>query len=334
MSETSTSDKDVSRPSWQNIWNQSVGPSNFSEGVALYLKGFAMGTADVIPGVSGGTIAFVSGIYDSFLAALSSVNGKFFKNIFRFELKQAFSEIHFKFMLVLGFGMVSAILSTARVMHYLIVHQPVFTWSAFMGLIAASIIYVGKQIEDKKSPINWMMLGLGTVVAFSVVSLIPVSTPNHSWFIMLCGLIGVCAMILPGLSGSFLLLILGKYEFITGAVKAPFVAGNLQIILTFLVGTFTGLFTFSKLLKWFLERYHAAAMALLTGFMIGAMKKVWPWKVTLESKVVRGKTLILREANVFPQSFDAEVMISFGLFIFGFVLVFILERAANKQLKN
>ena len=316
--------------SWQQLWDDSVGPSNAREAVMLFLKGFGMGTADVIPGVSGGTIAFVSGIYDQFLAALSSVNARFFKNLFRLDIKEALSGVHFKFMIFLGLGMVTAILSTARLMHYLIVHSPVYTWSAFMGLITASIYYVGKQIEDKSSFTTWFMMGLGTVVAYLVVSLIPVTTPNAAWFISLCGLIGVCAMILPGLSGSFLLLILGKYEFITGAVKNPLVWENMQIIMIFLTGTFTGLFTFSKLLKWFLSKYRSMAMALLTGFMIGAMKKVWPWKETLESKIVRGKTLVLREMNVMPQELNSEVVFSMGLFLVGFALVIVLEKSAGQ----
>ena len=164
-----------------------------------------------------------------------------------------------------------------------------------------------------------------------MVSLIPVETPMDSWFIYLCGVIGITAMLLPGLSGSFLLLILGKYEFITGAVKSPFAEGNFIILLTFVAGTFTGLLGFSRILNYFLKNYHSQTMAFLTGILIGSMKKVWPWKETLETVVVRGKVKILREANIMPDAINDQTAMAIILALIGFTVIIYLEKSASKN---
>ena len=284
-----------------------------------------MGSADIIPGVSGGTIAFITGIYSQWLAAITSINLAFFKKVLRLDLKGALAEIHLRFLFPLLLGIGIAIVSTARLMHYLITQHGVLTWSLFFGLILASIYVVGKEIERWKGN-TFVFVGIGALGAFFIVGLIPVTTPESWWFILLSGIIAICAMVLPGLSGSFILLILGKYEFVTGAIKNPFNLENIVIILLFASGCVVGIMGFSRILKFFLNNYRDATMALLTGVMIGAMRKVWPWKEVLEEKVIRGKVHVLQEQNILPLQFDTQVMFALILMLFGIAFVLLLEK--------
>ena len=320
--------------SWKEAFMAAPGPREKSDYIILYVKAFCMGIADLIPGVSGGTIAFITGIYEGLLDAVGSVNKESIGALLKLDFKKALSIIHVRFLVPLVFGMLSAIFLLARLMHYLITDHPIPTWAAFFGLIGASIIVIFRQLEEPKNPSNIVSMVVGAVFAWIMVSLIPVDTPTDSWFIYLCGIIGISAMILPGLSGSFLLLILGKYEFITGAVKAPFAEGNFPILLTFVAGSLTGVAGFSRILNWFLKHYHSQTMAFLTGILIGSMKKVWPWKEVLETKVVRGKVRVLREANIFPDSFDGQVALALGLCVLGFIAVLWMEsKMMNKEEK-
>lgn len=297
----------------------------------ILLKGFAMGVADIVPGVSGGTIAFITGIYDRLLESISSVNLKFFKYLFTFRIKEALGHIQFFFLLPLFSGIIFAILSTSRLMHFLMNDYPIFTWATFFGLIASSILYVGKQINKPLEIKNLSSLIIGTIIGYVLVSLIPVSTPNSYLFIFLSGMIAICAMILPGISGSFILLILGKYAFITAALKSPFAENNLILILIFCFGCLIGILSFSKFLNWFLKHFHNITMAFLTGFMIGSLKKIWPWKQTLESTIIRGKTYILREENIFPPSLDVDFGIAISLMTLGFLSVIIIESISQRN---
>jgi len=311
----------------------SPGPRTRADAIILFTKAFCMGVADLIPGVSGGTIAFITGIYEGLLDAVGSVNKRSLSALARLDFLSVISIIHIRFLIPLVCGMLIAIFSLARVMHYLIVHQPIPTWACFFGLIAASIVVIFKTLDEPFSPKNMIFLAIGAVFAYMIVNLIPVSTPTAPWFIYLCGVIGISAMILPGLSGSFLLLILGKYEFITGAVKNPFIEGNFIILLTFVAGSLTGVAGFSRLVNWCLKHYRSRTMAFLTGILIGSMKKVWPWKETLESNIIRGKLKILREANVMPEAFDAQVILAIAVAIIGFGLVLWME-SKSQSLKS
>lgn len=307
----------------------SPGPRTPKEAGLLAAKGFAMGTADIIPGVSGGTIAFITGIYEQLLAAINSVNGAALKSLLKLDLRGLFAQVHVRFLVVLLFGIGVAVVSTARLMHYLMHEHPVPTWSLFFGLILASALVVGREVEGATKPANVIGVVGGAVGAFFFVGLIPVETPTAAWFIFLSGMIAICAMILPGLSGSFLLLILGKYAYVTGAIKDPFADGALVIIAVFGAGAVVGLLGFSRVLGWLLAHYRPLTMAVLTGFMIGALRKVWPFKEVLETTVIRGKTKVLRDANVLPEAFDGEVMLALGLAVVGFILVLGLERIAG-----
>ncbi|MCR9203411.1 MAG: DUF368 domain-containing protein [Halobacteriovoraceae bacterium] len=317
--------------SWKEAFLASPGPREKKDYIVLYLKAFCMGIADLIPGVSGGTIAFITGIYQGLLDAVGSVNKQSVTAVLKLDFKTALSIVHLRFLIPLVLGMLSAIFLLARLMHYLINEHPIPTWATFFGLIAASIIVIFRQLEDPKRPGNIIAMIIGAVFAWIMVSLIPVDTPTDPWFIYLCGIIGITAMILPGLSGSFLLLILGKYEFITGAVKAPFAPGNFPILLTFVAGSLTGVAGFSRVLNWFMKHYHSLTMAFLTGILVGSMKKVWPWKEVLETKEVRGKIRILREANIFPETLDAQVALATVLCIVGFAAVLLMEAQSRKR---
>ncbi len=311
-------------------WNQSPGPTNFSEFISLWMRAFLMGIADLIPGVSG-TIAFITGIYDQVLSAVASIDKEAIGFLLKGQIFNFLGKIHLRFILTLASGILLAIFSLASVMHWLLLHHPIPTWAAFFGLIMASIPVLYKSLPMPKHWLTWLWIMIGTAFGYMVVSLIPVDTPDASWFIFICGLIGITAMILPGISGSFLLLILGKYEFITGAVKAPFDNGNFQTLIIFACGTATGLLGFSKILKWCLDNYKNATMAFLTGILIGTLKKVWPWKETLESVIIRGKVRILREANIIPSQFAFEEILAVILAVVGFLLVILLESRSNKK---
>ena len=296
-----------------------------------------MGTADIIPGVSGGTVAFITGIYQNLLDAIASFNQDFFKNIFLFKFKKAISLIPIKFLIPLAAGIFTAIISTAQFMHFLMKYYPLYTWSLFFGLICSSVVIVYKEINNTKnssnSILNFTLIIIGIIFSYFVVGFIPIKTTNASWFIFLSGFISICAMILPGLSGAFILLILGKYYYVTTALKNPFDLENISIILTFVCGAAMGLLSFSRVLQYFLKNYRSQTIAILTGFMIGALRKVWPWKEIIETKIIRGKTYIIQEMNIWPPEVNTQFYISLSLIITGFCLVIFIEKIAKQQKK-
>jgi putative membrane protein len=245
--------------------------------------------------------------------------------LLKFDIRGALSEVHIRFLLSLFAGIILAILSLARLMNFLLHNHPVPTWSLFFGLIAASIFVVGRKVRGWA---GWagLWFTIGTVAAYYIVGMIPVSTPEELWFIFLSGVIAICAMILPGISGAFILLILGKYEFITGTLKNPFIPDNMLIIIVFCAGCAIGLLGFSRVLNYFLENHYNSALAFLTGLMTGSMQKIWPWKEIIESKIIEGKEYILAYSNVLPNELNTEFYLAVSLSILGFILVIFLER--------
>lgn len=289
-----------------------------------------MGSADVIPGVSGGTIALITGIYEDLLAAIKSINTRALKLFLSGDVKGALALVHVRFLFFLFIGIGTAIVSLARLMNYLINNHPVQTWSLFFGLIVASILIVGKKV----SPWNIsavISFFTGTVAAWLIVALIPVTTPETLWFLFLSGFIAICAMLLPGLSGAFILLILGKYEYLTATLKNPFLPGNALIIIVYCAGTAAGILCFSRFLKWLLDRWHNATLAFLTGLMAGSLRKIWPWKETLESIVIRGKPHVLREQNILPPDFGSPFLLALLLAVIGVVVVLALDRLSRSS---
>ena len=310
--------------SWKDAFFSSPGPTSVRKAVILALKGLCMGSADVIPGVSGGTIALITGIYADLIGALRSIDVKVFKKLLALDIKGAVAKVHVRLLLALFFGIMVAILSLARLMNYLLHYYPVPTWSLFFGLIAASTLIVGKHVSQwfGKAGISFV-IGIG--IATVIVNLIPMHTPEDLWFIFFCGIVAICAMILPGISGAFILLILGKYEYVTAALKNPFLPQNLIIILVFCIGCGIGLLGFSRVLNYLLQKFHNLTLAFLTGLIAGSLQKIWPWKEIVETQVIRGKTHVIWGGPILPPAIDQEFFIASGLAVLGFIAVMAIE---------
>lgn len=323
--------KEILSQTWQKAFEATPGPRSFKEFLFLWLKGFAMGTADLIPGVSGGTIAFITGIYEKLLAAVASLTRHAFYDLTRLKIKSFISQVHIRFIMTLMAGIFCAIFLLARFMHFLLTYYPDPTWGLFFGLIFASIFMIWRQIAGAFYLSRLFFIFCGAVLAYQVVGLIPVETPDAAWFIFLCGVIGISAMILPGISGSFLLLLLGKYELITLALKNPFIAANFQILALFAMGAFCGLLGFSKFLNWLMREFRPATMAFLTGILIGSLRKVWPWKEVLEYRIIGGQERIVREANIIPGQWEVMELITIATMALGIILVFLLEYVRGQK---
>ena len=290
------------------------------------LKGCAMGMADVVPGVSGGTIAFISGIYEELLGSIKSIDLEAIKLLFTGKFRTLWKKINgnFLFSLIAGIGV--AILTMARVMTYMLENHPIITWSFFFGLIIASALMVAREVKHWSAmPIVTMVIGAALSYWITVVS--PATTPNDWWFVMLSGAIAICAMILPGISGAFILLLMGKYMFIMEAVTQM----NIGVLALFAVGAIVGIVSFSHVLSWLLAKWHDATVTMLMGFMIGSLNKVWPWKQTLETYLdSHGVEQPLVQANVSPVQFEtlgseSHLVLAIVSCVIGFALIYIIE---------
>ena len=314
---------------WKEAFFVSPGPKSIREALNLAVKGLCMGSADVVPGVSGGTIALITGIYERLIAALRSIDKRAIQQLLAFDIKGVVAKVHVRFLMALFSGIVVAILSLARLMNYLLHHHPVPTWSLFFGLIAASTIMVGKHVSNwfGKAGISFLA---GIIAATIIVNLIPMQTPEALWFIFLCGIVAICAMILPGISGAFILLILGKYEYVTGALKNPFLPQNLIVIIVFCCGCAIGLLGFSRVLNFLLQKYHNLTLAFLTGLIAGSLQKIWPWKEIIQTQMIRGKEHVIWGGPVMPPAVDQAFLIAFGLATLGFIVVLVIGRLSNE----
>lgn len=290
----------------------------------LALKGIAMGAADVVPGVSGGTIAFIVGIYQELLDSIKSINTSSLKLLFTGKLAAFWKAINGNFLLALVGGIAISIFSLAKLITYLLVAHPILVWAFFFGLVLASTLFVSKDITEW----NWktvLSFAIGAVVAYYITVATPAETPDGLWFIFLCGAIAICAMILPGISGSFILVLLGKYYFIMEAVKTF----NIPVILVFICGAAIGITSFSRVLSYTLRRFKNITYAVLAGFMLGSLNKVWPWKEVTESYIDRhGVVKALSEVNILPNEL---VWQGFALMVVGFFLVYFLEKLSAKK---
>jgi putative membrane protein len=301
---------------------------SLKEYLLLFSKGVGMGAADVVPGVSGGTIAFITGIYEELLGSIRSVNGEAVKLLLRFRLADFWKHINGSFLVVLLAGIGFSIVSLSRLILYLLEYHSELLWAFFFGLIVASAVVVGKKIS--RWTLGVVLFGLiGAAIAYYITVATPAQTPEAYWFIFLSGAIAICAMILPGISGSFILVLLAKYEFIMLALKEL----RLDIIAVFGIGCVTGILSFSHVLNWALKNYHNVTVALLTGFMVGSLNKVWPWKQTLETYTDRhGEVKPLVQENVLPHAYEtltgqeSYFLYAVLLAIFGFMLVYMIDR--------
>ncbi len=301
----------------------------------ITLKGIAMGAADVIPGVSGGTIAFITGIYEELINSIKSVNLSALKLLFTGKIAEFWKAINGTFLLSLVTGIAISILSLAKGLKYLLDHYPILVWSFFFGLVVASTLYVARTIPKWK--FGTVASGIaGIIIAYYITVITPAEANTTTWFIFLSGAIAICAMILPGISGSFILVLLGMYKFILEAV------GNfeLAVIFTFLAGAAIGIISFSNVLSWLLRKYHNLTIALLAGFMVGSLNKVWPWKKVVETFTDRhGEIKPLIEENILPGTYEqitgnqSFLIGAIALALFGFILIFVIENIANRLKK-
>jgi putative membrane protein len=288
----------------------------------LSLKGMAMGAADVVPGVSGGTIAFISGIYEELLQSISSVNLGTLKILRKEGIAAAWKSINGNFLLALILGIGISVLSLAKLITFLMEEHPVQLWSFFFGLIIASIIFVGKQVKNWSAP---SIIGIisGTAIAFYITILPPMDSSGELWFIFLAGTIAICAMILPGISGSFILLLMGAYQTVLGAISDK----DVTILAVFAVGCVTGLLAFSRVLNWMFKHMHDLTISILTGFLLGSLNKVWPWKVTIQSRLnSHDEWVPFIQKNTLPE--NSELLIACLIGVAGFAVIFLLERIA------
>ena len=247
--------------------------SNFIKNAVVALKGFAMGTANVIPGVSGGTIALLTGIFNELIEALNAVlSVSSWKLLLKGKAKEFWEHIHGTFLLSLGVGLVVSVFSLAKVMEYVLAYHPIQTWAFFFGLIVVSGAYMLYDIKKWKTA-DGLWLVFGIILGAVICMLSPTQTTDASWFILACGAIAICTMILPGISGSFILVLLGKYEYIMGAISEL----NWPVLILFGVGCVLGLAAFSKFLHWLIAHYERPTLITLIGFTLGSLIKVWPW---------------------------------------------------------
>lgn len=301
--------------------------------VLLYLKGFGMGGADVVPGVSGGTVAFITGIYQELLDSIKSFDVQAVNLLKSGRLKDLWQHVNGLFLVVLLSGIATSLLTLAQLVVYLLATYPIQVWSFFFGLIIISAILVFKEI--RKWDVLVVIFGLlGIGISYYITIAAPAETPTDLWFIFLAGAVAICAMILPGISGAFILLLFGKYEYILSSIKEF----DIKVVVVFVIGCATGLLSFVRLISWLLDRYYNMAVALLAGFMVGSLNKVWPWKNVLLYRVdSHGVRKAVLEESVSPTTYlevtgqDPKVLWAVLFMALGILLVVGIEKIANDK---
>ena len=287
----------------------------------LTLKGMAMGAADVVPGVSGGTIAFIAGIYDELINSIKSINMHSLKLLFTGKIAAFWKAVNGNFLFALLLGIAISVFSLAKLITYLLLNEPVLVWSFFFGLVLASTWFVTKDIKGW----NWKTVAGfvgGAVIAYYITVATPAETSTNLMFIFLCGAIAICAMILPGISGSFILVLLGKYFYVMEAVKTL----DLVVLGVFAFGAALGITSFSRVLSYALKNFSNITLSVLSGFMLGSLNKVWPWKEV--EKLVSDGHEVMIEHNIAPNTEVAEAVV---LMLIGFILVYVLEKISAKK---
>ena len=302
------------------------------EHIANFLKGFAMGVANVIPGVSGGTIALLTGIFERLINALKSFDVEAVRLLLKFKFREFAQHVDFGFLLSVFVGVGVSIISVAKLLEFLFQSYPVYVWSFFFGLILVSVWFVGKSIGkiDVAAAVSFVV---GAAVAFGLSVMNPATENTAFWYLIICGAVAVCSMILPGLSGSFVLILMGNYQLIMIYAVSHF---DMKIIVPVAIGVVVGLLAFSHFLSWLLSRYARQTMAVLTGFIFGSLGTIWPWKNPVYlmqdgAEVLKnGKPIIQSYQMYFPQEFSVEVVVAILLMIAGMAALWALERSSEK----
>ncbi len=304
--------------------------------ILLFFKGVAMGSADVVPGVSGGTIAFITGIYGTLLDAIKSFDLEAIQLLLKFKLKEFWQHVNGSFLLTLLSGIALSIITLAKAVQYFLEYFPIQLWSFFFGLVIIAAVLVAKEIG--KWSLGVIISGIiGIVIAFLITLSTPAETPTAGWFIFLSGAVAICAMILPGISGSFILLILGKYAYIIEAVNNR----DFGVIALFGLGCIVGLLSFARVISWLLHKFHDVAVALLAGFMIGSLNKIWPWKEVLQTRMnSEGEEVPFLTQNILPGAYleatgmEPLLVQAIIFMLVGIGIVVLLEQFASKKNKK
>lgn len=318
----------------------------FPDYLIITLKGLAMGAADVVPGVSGGTIAFISGIYQELIDSINNVNLSVLKTLKKDGLKAAWQQVNGSFLLALLTGIGISVLTFSKVITHLLETQPILVWSFFFGLIIASIALIWKETSNWKI-VDILALLIGIILSYYITIARPVSSPDSYWYLFLSGFIAIIAMILPGISGAFILLLMGSYETVIGTInqfRDGLVNFNTEVLGqailklgVFAIGAIIGLKSFSKVLHWMFEKHKNTTLALLIGFMAGSLNKVWPWKQVLETRInSHGEVIPYIDQSILPQNFDGQpqIITAIALAIIGFFVIYGMEKLAAKLGKN
>ena len=296
--------------------------------VGLLASGFAMGASNMVPGVSGGTMALILGIYEELIDSIRGVvNPEAIKLLLRFKVKQALALLPWKFLLSVAVGMLAAVLTLAHFLDWMLREHAVLLWSFFFGLVAASILTVGKRIQKwGAKPI--VGAAIGAITLFVIVGLVPLETPNAPWFLFLSGAVAICTMVLPGISGAFILVLLGKYQFALSAVTNR----DYLTLVLIAAGAAVGIVTFTQVLSRLLKRYPDTTVGVLAGMMLGSLRKIWPWKETLSLVAnSQGEMVPLKQVNVLPAAWTLETTLALVLAMLGFAIVFVLTSLASRR---
>jgi putative membrane protein len=312
------------------------GPGQY---VGLVLRGMAMGASDIVPGVSGGTMAFILGIYEELIQSIRDVaQPGFVKAAITLKLREALAILNWPFLLSVGTGILLSIFTLSQILESLLENQPVYLWSFFFGLVLSSIWVVSKRIKVWRLSYVAALL-LAAAAAYLLVGLVPAQTPDAPWFLFLSGALAICAMVLPGVSGAFILVLLGKYQYVLAAVN------DLDLFALFFVaaGAGIGIVTFAQVLGWLFKRYHDATVAALIGLMVGSLRKIWPWKLDVEwlrdadgafALDSAGERIVALQRNLLPTLSDngaAEIGTALLLALIGFGLILLLDRLALRM---
>ncbi len=311
--------------------------NNLKEQIANFFKGFAMGAANVIPGVSGGTIALITGIFERLIDSLKSFNLVALKLLFKGKFKEFIKYTDLIFLIIVLLGAAISILSFAKLLTFLFINYPIFIWSYFFGLIVASVWFVGKTI-DKWSIAIILWFIAGTLVAVAITVLKPATENSSFLYLFISGIVAICSMILPGLSGSFVLVLMGEYELVLKAVDNL----NLTILIPVALGAIVGLLAFAHLLSWLYKKYKNQTIAILTGFILGSLSVLWPWKYSFDKNMNQlpinkfGKLLVDVDAKTltfhkFLPDINSILFFALLIAVAGFFSIWILEKTVDKK---
>jgi len=304
--------------------------------IYLVLKGFAMGAANVIPGVSGGTIALITGVFERLINAIKSFDGKAIKLLFAGKIKELIKHVDLYFLISVFSGMVASVVTLAKLLEYLFLNYPVFVWAFFFGLILASVYYVGKTIKKWNFSVILTFI-VGTALAITITSLNHATENDAFFYLILCGVVAICSMILPGLSGSFILILMGNYQLVMlQAVNDA----DIKILLPVIIGAIGGLIAFSHILSWIYKKYKDQTISTLTGFILGSLSVLWPWQQEyyllddVGGYVLKnGEKIVTGTTKYLPESFNSEVIIALVLIVIGFISISLIEKFASKESK-